>query len=311
MTAHILNNNIFSLQQNREKVVNNEFFGDLWPTYEVNINALKFSHIYRDDRYVPRHEFIQVTGIPLSNNKLTSLRSLADIAIRRLKTNTGVAAVSILEHVNSIKKGSKKFRRYLSSPAPAVIPRNITTFSNNVEIVLNYGASGTLNALWNVSYFSNIFRVFLFKFYNNSLGYNHVVAKFVANVDEHCTFCVLSRQRELERETALHVFYTCPIIEPLLNDFFAEYTPGRNMIRRSDFFGLLEGEELTSTTKFSFMILTNIVRFYIWETKLRRAMPTLNELRAFVTNETEIMENCNRTFRNFFWQSLHQIRDRV
>ncbi len=83
--------------------------------------------------------------------------------------------------------------------------RNINKFANNMDIIISGEQSRVLNSLWTKNYFSNQDRTFLFKLYNNTLGYNNAVAHFVQGHTPYCTFCDLSRSPDPNYETPVHL----------------------------------------------------------------------------------------------------------
>jgi len=162
-----------------------------------------------------------------------------------------------------------------------------------------------INAGWNISYFSNSFRTFIFKLHNNCLGYNYMVARFVRNIDPYCSFCMQERLPEPEPETPLHIFYACPLVEPILNEFFAQYPGLGNNLRRSDYFGMYENENFTSATRFGAWILCTLVKYYIWETKLRKGLPNYRELRSFVDYELLGMTKVSIKMKNIYMPAIN------
>ena len=138
----------------------------------------------------------------------------------------------------------------------------------------------------------NEIRTFIFKFYNNTLGYNYTVAKFVANVDPHCTFCTLTQHHELARETPLHLFYECQTTDNIIGAFFRHIRGVQGEVRRTDYFLTFKYEN-NSKNKVLF-ILANLCRYYIWEMKLRKTLPDYREMKKFIQMEVaSFMSNVN------------------
>jgi hypothetical protein len=86
-------------------------------------------------------------------------------------------------------------------------------FADNTETVIGSEFSKYLNSFWNRGYFSNNFRVFIFKLHNNTLPYNMILSHFVGEVGRNCTFCDIISNPDEEDENVLHLFYSCAISE--------------------------------------------------------------------------------------------------
>jgi len=85
--APILNNPIFSLQQNGAVPVTWNFFVDYMPQYRINILALTTASIHNGTRFYSTDEFNDLTGIPITQRKLTALRGVYDTAVIRYNKN--------------------------------------------------------------------------------------------------------------------------------------------------------------------------------------------------------------------------------
>ena len=113
------------------------------------------------------------------------------------------------------KRVVKGFRRVFGDKRSDIVSNNMVRFADNTETIIGLDLSEKLNASWNVSCLDNSMRSFIFKLHTNSLSFNHVITHFVKNIEPYCTFCMLTRHNAPERDTALHVFYTCPTTETL------------------------------------------------------------------------------------------------
>ena len=144
---------------------------------------------------------------------------------------------TISTFVNRFKRGSKSFRRVFRAKKNELISNNMVRFAANTETIIGLDLSEKLNASWNFGYLDNTLRTFIFKMHNNQLGYNHVVAHFADNIEPYGSFCLLTRNHAPARDTALHVFYSCPIVEPLNESFFSWVLGEHNIPRRSEILG--------------------------------------------------------------------------
>ena len=159
----------------------------------------------------------------------------------------------------------------------------------NTEIIINLADSLKLNSLWTISYLDNSTRTFLYKFYNNILGYNHVVAHFVRGHSPYCTFCDITRNPIPERETPLHLFYTCRTVEPVVLEFFCwvrtEAVRNENTVSRADYFGIFKNVDPNKA--WIFTIVCKLFMKYIWDCKLRFSLPRTQSAKIIVSNELE------------------------
>jgi len=294
-TAPILNNKVLSLNRNGSVPVTDDFFAAYLPEYKDNIRDLRLDNIHNGIRFYSNAEFVNITGIPLSERKLTSLRSVYDTAVIRFQKADPAKKTSIRieEFIAGLKRGCQKFKKIIYYPIDT-IPHNVIKFAENAEIILNYNDARMCNKIWNVSYFANDLRVFLFRFYNNTLGYNYMVSRFVENIEPHCTFCSIARINDLEPETALHIFYSCPFTERLL-DVFNDITGTAEDVRRVDIFYRFDSNNIDK--KNVLFVLSILFKKYIWDCKLRKCLPERLELINFLKIETNCMLKVSMKFR--------------
>lgn len=128
------------------------------------------------------------------------------------------------------KKGSSHLREIFSTKNVQTSTRNINKFSENLDIVVFGDQSKFLNSLWTCRFFSNKEKTFLFKFHNNTLGYNCAVAHFVRGHSPYCTFCELVRVQEQNRESPLHLFFDCETISNMIDNIFKRSTNNQDFV---------------------------------------------------------------------------------
>jgi len=146
-----------------------------------------------------------------------------------------------------------------------------------------------LNGFWANAAFSGEFSTFIFKLLNNRLGYNHVVSKFVRGISENCTFCELARHDEHNRETPLHLFYDCEIVDRIRENFFAWLLLGtgeRNPTRQEIFVTFERDNNFFNRVM---TLVSKLYLFIIWQCKVRKTLPTLNLLKFSVINELQVI----------------------
>jgi hypothetical protein len=213
---------------------------------------------------------------------------------------------SLRELLSGNKKGSAIFRRILDPEKITTTSKNILKFGEITDTVPTPVLSKTANSLWNFHFLENSTRVFAFKFYNNTLGLNSRVSKFVRGHSPFCTFCALLGQDELEPETLTHLFQDCPSVEPIILNIISWFW-GRisNTTTRRDY--LLGSEDNDISKKLVWNIFVLTVKVYIWDCKLRFKIPILAHLKEIVINK---LNNYAAISKKFFF-SLHNVDNLV
>jgi hypothetical protein len=124
-------------------------------------------------------------------------------------------AVSLEFFIKSFNRGSKPFRTILRHAENSKLKienlNTVTTFFSLIGIPRS-DESVLKNCwgMWNANYYGNVCREFIYKFYNNILGLNSRVCKFVPGHDAECTICKVSGEsRPVQQESFVHLFYEC------------------------------------------------------------------------------------------------------
>jgi hypothetical protein len=140
--------------------------------------------------------------------------------------------------MKTFTKGSRPYRRILEN-----FLNSKETLPQNNSVATFFGLLGTeiLNetilkhcwGMWNNTYFINTQREFLYKYFNNILGLNARVSKFIAGYSAECTFCVASKEPlPINSEGFLHLFFECPYGSKYRNMAEREFFP--EIVARSE-----------------------------------------------------------------------------
>ena len=295
--AFVFNNPALTLGMGNGNLADEEFFAEYMGNYTREIYKLKVTDIHNNG-YVNRDDFEGNTGIPITQIKLISLRCLYDTALAKYSTDaiTKLGSTDLLTYVNRFKKGSRPFRRVFAEKKLETLPGNITRFAENTETIIGLELSEFLNSSWTLNFLSNCTRTFIFKLHNNALSYNHVIVNFAENIEPYCTFCLITGHENPERDTALHVFFSCPIIERLIGAWYSWIFGENRIVGRNEIFGVFR-EANTNNNKILY-IVTKLFQKYIWDCKLRNSLPSLRDAKAITLNEITIMKNVSRKFLN-------------
>ena len=162
--------------------------------------------------------------------------------------------------------------------------------------------SKILNSLWGLPFFDNRSKVFFFKLHNNQLGVNSRVAHFVRGHNSNCTFCTLNNNNEDNPESIAHLFFDCEYTENLLERFFSiVFNVPSRMVTRSEYFvGFNTQNENNNKV---LLIITAIVKQYIWDCKLRFNTPSIDNLLEYFRSEFGRMVKNSRKFAGHFNRS--------
>ena len=143
--------------------------------------------------------------------------------------------------------------------------RNVVTFENLIATGMNSDSvRKKFLSFWGFSFLPMNIREFSFKFFNNSLGLNQRLARYVGGRGEECTFCSIANNRPNVPETFIHFFFDCYTSSNIRNWFGTTYLPKINFNTRSDqlkfwFFGIIPGTDDNSNT----FILALVQIFFI------------------------------------------------
>jgi hypothetical protein len=199
--------------------------------------------------------------------------------------------------LKKIRKGSKKIRKILEINVPnESISNNVIRFGEITETIPNVNNSKIMNSIWNASFLENSIRVFAFKLYNNNLGINSRIAHFVPGKSSNCTFCDIAGAPEAERETITHLFQDCELVERTVLDtirwFWSHIS---NSTNRTDYFCGISSDNKKHDTVWN--ITTLLIKWYIWDCKLKYKVPVLNNLRQVLCNKVNNYCKINKVFR--------------
>jgi hypothetical protein len=168
-------------------------------------------------------------------------------------------------------------------------------FAESTDIIIDLDTSKILNSLWANTALGNSTRTFLFKLHNNTAGYNLSVSHFVRGHSPNCTFCDILEIPEEHNETPLHLFFQCTAVETLTNDIFSWLLDTETVISRQELFTIFKREDFRKNDFLT--IFAKLLLKYYWDCKQRFCLPTLNNAKATLKKELEILIQCNSKIR--------------
>jgi hypothetical protein len=272
-----------------------------------------------------REELQLSTGLTLNLDNYENLsKCIIDSLknITRIKVCTNKNKCEIIEYISRFKKGSKNFRKVFEQNRNAKVKctgkTTIRTFFRLIGVdILPEPDLEVFNSLWTLQSIPNKIREFIYKFRNNKLGLNTRVSHFNNTVDRSCTFCKIIRTAENARnpapqpnqvdldpipeETFKHLFYDCPVTNDvlsrlnvnLLNDL------GLDTDQKKIYFFFTGKNPLDSRVKnFFLQTCSAVVMFSIWEKKLAKKLPSINNTLNDLYYTIENIRRSNGQIRN-------------
>jgi len=210
-----------------------------------------------------------------------------------------------------IKRGSKRFRIILGKTAMLQISPNITKYAELTNTVIGSDDSGMLNSSWGFSYLQNNLRTFIFKLHNNTLGLNNRVAHFVRGHPNTCTFCDLVNEPEENIESLSHLFFECRQVENLIPLFYGWiFQQEQRFVSRTEYFVNFRTD--CDKKNKTLLLLSLLVKNYIWNCKLRFCLPAIDQLKRFVSEEiSRIGTQCSMVKNIFIQSSLFDDKNEI
>jgi hypothetical protein len=155
--------------------------------------------------------------------------------------------------------------------------------------------------MWKSSYFSNAESTFLFKFYNNTLGYSNAVAHFVRGHSPICTFCKISNNPDQNPETPAHLFYDCPSVCDFVENVFKRVVNDDDFtIGKRDFFTIFEYGEFSIVKNKVLTVISKLVIKLIWDCRTRYILPQLEDGWDMLQERIGDLICFNSTFRKLW-----------
>ena len=303
--SRVYENGALFLKLRNKLTLNREFFSDEF--FEENkkkiLNLTVQDFFLTKDRYKNFEQFTTTTGIDVSEQNFNELKVLASNAKLKYSKKEPLEkkTVNLETYLNRRTRGCKRYRRKIIGKELENIPHNIVKFASNTDTIIGYESSKKLNSIWNVNYFSNQMRTFLFKLHNNTAGYNNVVAHFVRGHSPNCTFCDLIDNPEEEHENPLHLFYSCTVSEIFIERIFSWILGTAANVSRQEFF--VNFSRADTTKNETLFIISMLLKKFMWDCKQRFCLPNIQNAKSFIREEIKIMTSCSSKARTVIFNS--------
>jgi hypothetical protein len=254
---------------------------------------LQVSKVLPTDQVITRPALEQELGGEVPVDVYEKIKKVGKTALKIYGSDAPTRGTCMSTFLASWKKGSKKFRRFLDGLDNEYVPHNIMKFAYNTETVIGLDCSVKLNSDWSKTFYSNEMRTFIFKLHNNTLTVNTILSHMVRGISRNCTFCESVRNPEPVDETVFHLFFDCPTVENLRIELFIWLTgTDRYNLNRHGFFCCGESEKKCELCK----VINYCLKFFVWECKKRKTVPTFEDLKKFLIAELKTMSSVDKKF---------------
>jgi hypothetical protein len=154
--------------------------------------------------------------------------------------------------------------------------------SAGLEITEGAGVDGTnlkectfklWNNSWNKPFVFTEIRMFLFRFYANTLKLNSRAAHFNPEINQSCYFCVKNKILPAPKESLGHFFWDCTISNKLVK--YATKEIFGNIVLEKDYFftGRPKNVNVLQSIAEQHLMFFNIMKYVLWEFKWAKKSP--------------------------------------
>ena len=297
--SYIFNNPIFVRGAKDNGILDAKFFGGTTPDKPniYKIVNLKYGDCWEGGEFLSLDRLNSDFSLNLTAVIYFRLRCALLYFKSKNKTNSDLDGSGISDFFKSFKKGSKSCRKIIGRSSilkNKIVARDqscVITFFGllDLDIPTDDNLSKFLD-LWTLHYLNNKFREFIFKFYNNKLGLNQRTAHFLGT-SNNCTFCDINGFND-QVESFIHLFYSCPTVIAIrnsLDNIILNPVHETENEKKSRWFGcgFLQVEN-------RFIRLVHLsLQFFIWESKLKRILPTSEFILGETIEMLDIACSCN------------------
>jgi hypothetical protein len=234
---------------------------------------IQLSKVLPLDQVITKTALELELGGEVPSSVYEKIKKVGKTALKIYGSDVPILGICMTTFLASWKKGSKKFKKFLDCSYNTYVPHNIMKFAHNTETVIGVDCSIKLNSDWSKTFYSNEMRTFIFKLHNNTLTVNTILSHMAHVISRNCTFCEILRNPDPVDETVFHLFFDCPSVENLGEEFFTWLTgTDRYNVNRHGFFCCGESEKICELCK----VVNYCFKFHVWECKKRKSIPTIS-----------------------------------
>jgi hypothetical protein len=272
------------------------------------INLHVFEVLDPDNNVKNRTDCGTLIGMQINTALYNKIRNIVNTANTKFRKEIPEKGVSLETFFDGWKKGSKKIRNIMWKSQTLYVPHNLVKFAENTNTVITAVCSEKLNSQWTCNFLSNELRTMLFKLHSNCLPVNTIVSHFKRGVSRNCTFCELIHNPDPEDESIFHLFFACPAVEAIREDFFTWLSRDENfLLSRHEFFCCFTRQENSINSVDIIEVIVKLFKQFLWECKTRKILPVPLELKKFIKRELEIICNISKNFKKKFDISNYRV----
>ena len=292
--ALIFNNNCLPLSHRPQTLIEENLFP------EPQAKSITVRELLINNTFITKENLAILCGTMLTNDLYKKLKKAVTSWIAKFKNDSAQqTSEKFVTFFNKFKRGSKIFKNCLTPVNGDYVPHNIVKYSKTTDSVIQINQSIGLNTLWTENHFDNSTKSFIFKLHNNSLGYNLMVSKFVRGHSPLCTFCSINRNPEDERETPLHLFFQCEMVEPVIELVFRHFLgDDYRRMERKHYFGGFEFEN--NFKNFALLHVNILTKKFIWNCRNGRVIPTAEGCLSYIINKIRFFFSLSKKFRKWW-----------
>ena len=292
--ALIFNNNCLPLSHRPQTLIEENLFP------EPQAKSITVRELLINNAFITKENLAILCGTMLTNDLYKKLKKAVTSWITKFKNDSAQqTSEKFVTFFNKFKRGSKIFKNCLTPVNEDYVPHNIVKYSKTTDSVIQIKQSIGLNTLWTENHFDNSTKSFIFKLHNNSLGYNLMVSKFVRGHSPLCTFCSINRNPEDERETPLHLFFQCEMVEPVIELVFRHFLgDDYRRMERKHYFGGFEFEN--NFKNFALLHVNILTKKFIWNCRNGRVIPTAEGCLSYIINKIRFFFSLSKKFRKWW-----------
>jgi hypothetical protein len=224
----IYNNDRIRRSAGSEYILDNNFFAMNVPRLNMeSVSRLKVKDFVSNGNFRSLDEVTLDLSVEFS--LLTYMRLREAIMLYVTNCNRRVldgSKISIEQFLRPKKGNAKRIRNVLDTDkcTKAITHlKPVKTYMRLTDLLIEPERLGNIFGSWNLSFCSNKFREFMFKYLNSSLPVNVRLAHFVANQSRNCHFCTINRIGQPPEETFMHIFFECGTVQQIHNWFWINY----------------------------------------------------------------------------------------
>jgi hypothetical protein len=307
LNCYIFENEKITINVESKVMINRSLFGEnFFTTNSYILYGLRYRDFYDNmGNQIQTNTVRANLGINITELQIYHIRNACFTARLRYKKKelSEQYSLDIETFLMRRKKGSSHIHKILSPSIYIDNPHNINKFANNLDIVISGEQSKYLNRLWTNNIFSNQDKTFIFKYHNNTLGYNNVVAHFVRGHSPFCTLCTVANNNEQSVETPLHLFFDCQYVSSIVENLFKRITGDLGFLfSRREFFTTFERRNFGFGKNSVLTIVSKLCMKYIWDCRNRSCLPQEDHCWETITNKISYLIENNGKFVSL-WRS--------